>query len=224
GGEEHLTMREEDTLGVVEVRGGPMAAKLVTFGRDARQKILRGINVLADAVTVTLGPRGRNVVLEKSWGAPTVTKDGVTVAKEIELEDRFENMGAQMVKEVASKTSDVAGDGTTAATVLARPILTEGLKLVPAGPRPRTVERGPDQLHGGTQAGLGGSRPDDLEAGHRQGRVGAHRRAEGALEADQGAEGDRAGRHHLRQQRHHHRRDHRRGDEQGREGGRDHGR
>src|SRR5690242_21608229 len=107
-----------------------MAAKLVTFGQDARQKVLRGINVLADAVTVTLGPRGRNVVLEKSWGAPTVTKDGVTVAKEIELADKFENMGAQMVKEVASKTSDVAGDGTTTATVLARALFTEAARRV----------------------------------------------------------------------------------------------
>ena len=96
-----------------------MAAKIVRFAQEAREKILRGVNVLADAVTVTLGPKGRNVVLEKSFGAPTVTKDGVTVAKEIELEDKFENMGAQMVKEVASKTSDVAGDGTTTATVLA---------------------------------------------------------------------------------------------------------
>src|SRR5690348_13049693 len=122
-----------------------MAAKLVTFGQDARQKVLRGINVLADAVTVTLGPRGRNVVLEKSWGAPTVTKDGVTVAKEIELEDKFENMGAQMVKEVASKTSDVAGDGTTTATVLARAIFTEGLKMVVAGHDPMTLKRGVDK-------------------------------------------------------------------------------
>src|ERR1043166_1039951 len=105
-----------------------MAAKLVRFSQHAREKVLRGVNVLADAVTVTLGPRGRNVVLEKSWGTPTVTKDGVAVAKEIELEDRFENMGAQMVKEVASKTSDVAGDGTTTATVLARAIFTEGIK------------------------------------------------------------------------------------------------
>src|SRR5204863_3180692 len=122
-----------------------MTAKLVTFGQDARQKVLRGINVLADAVTVTLGPRGRNVVLEKSWGAPTVTKDGVTVAKEIELEDKFENMGAQMVKEVASKTSDVAGDGTTTATVLARAIFTEGLKMVAAGHDPMTLKRGIDK-------------------------------------------------------------------------------
>src|SRR5690242_12076249 len=113
-----------------------MAAKLITLGQDAREKVLRGINVLADAVTVTLGPRGRNVVLDKSWGAPTVTKDGVTVAKEIELEDRFENMGAQMVKEVASKTSDVAGDGTTTATVLAQAIYREGSKLVAAGANP----------------------------------------------------------------------------------------
>src|SRR6059036_1943771 len=122
-----------------------MAAKLVTFSQDAREKILRGINVLADAVTVTLGPRGRNVVLEKSWGAPTVTKDGVTVAKEIELPDKFENMGAQMVKEVASKTSDVAGDGTTTATVLARAIFAEGAKLVAAGHDPMSLKRGVDQ-------------------------------------------------------------------------------
>src|SRR5690349_22828458 len=122
-----------------------MAAKLVLFGHDAREKVLRGINVLADAVTVTLGPRGRNVILEKSWGAPTVTKDGVTVAKEIELEDRFENMGAQMVKEVASRTSDVAGDGTTTATVLARAIFTEGLKLVAAGHDPMSIKRGIDK-------------------------------------------------------------------------------
>src|SRR5205809_4601578 len=122
-----------------------MAAKLVKFGEDARAKVLRGVNVLADAVTVTLGPRGRNVVLEKSWGAPTVTKDGVTVAKEIELADKFENMGAQMVKEVASKTSDVAGDGTTTATVLARAIFTEGAKLVAAGHDPMSLKRGVDR-------------------------------------------------------------------------------
>jgi len=122
-----------------------MAAKLVKFGEDARAKVLRGVNVLADAVTVTLGPRGRNVVLEKSWGAPTVTKDGVTVAKEIELPDKFENMGAQMVKEVASKTSDVAGDGTTTATVLARAIFTEGAKLVAAGHDPMSLKRGVDR-------------------------------------------------------------------------------
>ncbi len=122
-----------------------MAAKLVKFSQDARDKILRGVNILADAVTVTLGPRGRNVVLEKSFGAPNVTKDGVTVAKEIELEDKFENMGAQMVKEVASKTSDVAGDGTTTATVLARAIFTEGLKMVVAGHDPMSLKRGIDK-------------------------------------------------------------------------------
>src|SRR3989449_1111730 len=122
-----------------------MAAKLVKFNRDAREKILRGVNILADAVTVTLGPRGRNVVLDKSFGAPTVTKDGVTVAKEVELEDKFENMGAQMVKEVASKTSDVAGDGTTTATVLARAIFTEGLKMVVAGHDPMSLRRGVDK-------------------------------------------------------------------------------
>jgi len=122
-----------------------MPAKMVRFSQEAREKILRGVNTLADAVTVTLGPKGRNVVLEKSYGAPTVTKDGVTVAKEIELEDKFENMGAQMVKEVASKTSDVAGDGTTTATVLARSIFTEGIKMVAAGHDPMSLKRGIDR-------------------------------------------------------------------------------
>jgi len=107
-------------------------AKEVKFGDPARQRLLAGVNILADAVKVTLGPKGRNVILDKSFGAPTVTKDGVSVAKEIELADRFENMGAQMVKEVASQTSDVAGDGTTTATVLAQSILNEGLKAVAA--------------------------------------------------------------------------------------------
>jgi len=122
-----------------------MAAKEVKFSEEARRKVLLGVNILADAVTITLGPKGRNVVLEKSWGAPTVTKDGVTVAKEIQLEDKFENMGAQMVKEVASKTSDVAGDGTTTATVLARAILGEGLKMVAAGHDPMSIKRGIDK-------------------------------------------------------------------------------
>ncbi len=122
-----------------------MAAKQVRFGQDARDRILRGVNILADAVTVTLGPKGRNVVLEKSFGAPNITKDGVTVAKEIELEDKFENMGAQMVKEVASKTSDVAGDGTTTATVLARAIFAEGIKMVAAGHDPMSLKRGIDR-------------------------------------------------------------------------------
>jgi len=122
-----------------------MSGKMVRFSQEAREKILKGVNVLADAVTVTLGPKGRNVVLEKSFGAPLVTKDGVTVAKEIELEDRLENMGAQMVKEVASKTSDVAGDGTTTATVLARSIFTEGIKMVAAGHDPMSLKRGIDR-------------------------------------------------------------------------------
>jgi len=122
-----------------------MPAKIVRFGQESRERILKGVNVLADAVTVTLGPKGRNVVLEKSFGAPLVTKDGVTVAKEIELEDRLENMGAQMVKEVASKTSDVAGDGTTTATVLARSIFTEGIKMVAAGHDPMSLKRGIDR-------------------------------------------------------------------------------
>ncbi|MBM4268110.1 MAG: chaperonin GroEL [Deltaproteobacteria bacterium] len=122
-----------------------MSAKIVKFGSDAREKVLNGVNVLADAVTVTLGPKGRNVVLEKSFGAPNITKDGVTVAKEVELEDKFENMGAQMVKEVASKTSDVAGDGTTTATVLARAIFTEGAKMVAAGHDPMSIKRGIDK-------------------------------------------------------------------------------
>jgi len=115
---------------------------MITFSEAARGRILRGVNVLADAVTATLGPKGRNVVIEKSWGSPTVTKDGVTVAKNVELEDKFENMGAQMVKEVATKTSDVAGDGTTTATVLARAIFTEGAKMVAAGHDPMSLKRG----------------------------------------------------------------------------------
>ncbi len=119
-----------------------MSAKDVRFGDDSRQRMVRGVNVLANAVKVTLGPKGRNVVLDKSFGAPTVTKDGVSVAKEIELEDKFENMGAQMVKEVASKTSDVAGDGTTTATVLAQCMLREGLKSVAAGMNPMDLKRG----------------------------------------------------------------------------------
>ena len=122
-----------------------MAAKDIIFDTKARDAILRGVNTLADAVKVTLGPKGRNVVIEKSFGSPTITKDGVTVAKEIELENRFENMGAQMVKEVASKTSDVAGDGTTTATVLAQAIFREGAKLVAAGHNPMEIKRGIDK-------------------------------------------------------------------------------
>ena len=122
-----------------------MAAKDVKFGNDARVKMLKGVNILADAVKVTLGPKGRNVVLDKSFGAPTITKDGVSVAREIELEDKFENMGAQMVKEVASKANDAAGDGTTTATVLAQAIVNEGLKAVAAGMNPMDLKRGIDK-------------------------------------------------------------------------------
>src|SRR5512134_3068467 len=120
-------------------------AKEIRFDANARAKLLAGVDALANAVKVTLGPKGRNVIIEKSWGSPTVTKDGVTVAKEIQFEDKFENMGAQMVKEVASKTSDVAGDGTTTATVLAQAIFREGSKLVAAGMNPMELKRGIDK-------------------------------------------------------------------------------
>src|SRR5664280_1232877 len=117
-------------------------AKQIVHGEESRQSILRGVNILADAVKVTLGPKGRNVVIEKKFGSPLITKDGVTVAKEIELKDALENMGAQMVREVASKTSDVAGDGTTTATVLAQAIFREGVKTVAAGANPMALKRG----------------------------------------------------------------------------------
>src|ERR1700757_1983278 len=121
-----------------------MAAKEVKFNVDARDRLLRGVDILANAVKVTLGPKGRNVVIDKSFGAPRITKDGVTVAKEIELEDKFENMGAQMVREVAQKTNDLAGDGTTTATVLAQAIVREGAKSVAAGMNPMDLKRGID--------------------------------------------------------------------------------
>src|SRR5919197_1793320 len=120
-------------------------AKQIVHGEDSRQAILRGVNQLADAVKITLGPKGRNVVIDKKFGSPTITKDGVTVAKEIELKEPLENMGAQMVREVASKTSDVAGDGTTTATVLARQIFKEGVKTVAAGHDPMSLKRGIDK-------------------------------------------------------------------------------
>ena len=122
-----------------------MAAKEVKFGDSARKKMLVGVNVLADAVKATLGPKGRNVVLDRSFGAPLITKDGVSVAKEIELKDKFENMGAQLVKDVASKANDAAGDGTTTATVLAQAIVNEGLKSVAAGMNPMDLKRGIDK-------------------------------------------------------------------------------
>src|SRR4051795_8455837 len=121
-----------------------MAAKDVKFSTDARDKMVRGVNILANAVKVTLGPKGRNVVIDKSFGSPRITKDGVTVAKEIELEDKFENMGAQMVRAVASKTNDIAGDGTTTATILAHAIVKEGMKAVAAGMNPMDLKRGID--------------------------------------------------------------------------------
>ncbi len=131
-----------------------MPAKQMVFSQSARNRIAYGLDVLANTVKVTLGPRGRNVILERSWGAPTVTKDGVTVAKEIELEDRLANMGAQMVKEVASKTSDVAGDGTTTATVLAQAIYREGIRLVAAGHNPTDIKRGIAAAVGAIVGGL----------------------------------------------------------------------
>ncbi|MCZ6860111.1 MAG: chaperonin GroEL, partial [Alphaproteobacteria bacterium] len=121
-----------------------MAAKEIKFSSEARARMLRGVDILANAVKVTLGPKGRNVLLDKSFGAPRISKDGVTVAKEIELEDKFENMGAQMVREVASKTSDLAGDGTTTATILAQAIVREGSKAVAAGMNPMDLKRGID--------------------------------------------------------------------------------
>ena len=156
-----------------------MAAKDVKFSRDARERILRGVDILADAVKVTLGPKGRNVVIDKSYGAPRITKDGVTVAKEIELKDKFENMGAQMVREVASKTNDIAGDGTTTATVLAQAIVREGMKSVAAGMNPMDLKRGIDLAV--TKV------VEDLKS---------------ALEAGRRIERDRPGRQHRRQWRH----------------------
>ena len=159
-GTEYIIMREDDVLGVLDaaaqaaqesqliqirITRKPSMAKQITYSDHSRQAILRGVNQLADAVKVTLGPRGRNVVLEKKFGGPTITKDGVTVAKEIELKDPLENMGAQMVREVASKTSDVAGDGTTTATILAQAIYREGVKAVTAGANPMAIKRGIDK-------------------------------------------------------------------------------
>src|SRR5579863_181226 len=131
-----------------------MAAKDVRFGGEARERMLRGVDILANAVKVTLGPKGRNVVLDKSFGAPRITKDGVTVAKDIELDDKFENMGAQMVREVAQKTNDLAGDGTTTAIVLAQSIVREGAKAVAAGMNPMDLKRGVDLAVGAVIADI----------------------------------------------------------------------
>ncbi len=162
-----------------------MAAKLIKFDQEGRNAILKGVNTLADAVKVTLGPKGRNVIIDKSFGSPLITKDGVTVAKEIELEDKFENMGAQLVKEVASKTSDVAGDGTTTATVLAQAIYRQGSKLVAAGHNPMEIKRGIDKA---VECLV-----EELQS---------------YLQADQGSQRDRPGWHHFSQQRQNHRRHH----------------
>ena len=181
--------------------GDNMAAKEIIFSRRApATSIASGLNILANAVKVTLGPRGRNVVIEKSWGSPTVTKDGVTVAKEIELEDKLENMGAQMVKEVASKTSDVAGDGTTTATVLAQAIYNEGAKLVAAGHNPMDIKRGIDAAVVKIVDERSRSSPSRPRARTRSPRS--------APSAPTATTGDR--------------RDDRRGDGEGRQGGRDH--
>ncbi len=152
-------------------------AKQLLFNEEARAALLRGVNIMAHAVKATLGPKGRNVVLDKKYGSPTITKDGVTVAKEVELKDPYENMGAQMLKEVASKTSDVAGDGTTTATVLAQAIFREGLKNVTAGANPMGLKRGIEQAVEKVVAEL--KQYDEI---------------------DQGQEGDRPGRDHRRQQ------------------------
>ena len=167
-------------------------AKQIVTGVNSRQAILRGVNILADAVKITLGPKGRNAVIEKKFGAPIITKDGVTVAKEIELQDPLENMGAQMVKEVASKTSDVAGDGTTTATVLAQAIFREGVKTLAAGANPMALKRGIEKA---VEVAVAGNQETP------QGREGRH---------------DRPGWNNQRQQRQADRHDHRRSDEESR--------
>ncbi len=174
-------------------------AKILSFDEEARRALERGMNQLADAVKVTLGPKGRNVVLEKKWGAPTITNDGVSIAKEIELEDPYEKIGAELVKEVAKKTDDVAGDGTTTATVLAQAMVREGLRNVAAGANPIALKRG-------------------IEKAVEQGR-----RGDPSLVARRrGPRADRSGRFDLREQRPRDRRDDRRGDGQGRQGRRHH--
>ena len=176
-----------------------MPAKDVRFGGDARQRMMRGVDMLAEAVKVTLGPKGRNVLIDKSYGSPRMTKDGISVAKEIELSDKFENMGVQLVREVASKTNDIAGDGTTTAIVLAQAIVREGAKAVSAGMNPMDVKRGVDKAV-----------------------VGAGRGTEEALQEDHDPGGNRSGRHDLGQWRARDWQDDRRGDAEGRQRGRHH--
>jgi len=185
-----------------------MASKEILFDAKAREKLSRGVDKLANAVKVTLGPKGRNVVIEKSFGAPVITKDGVSVAKEIELEDKFENMGAQMVREVASKTNDIAGDGTTTATVLAQAIYREGVKLVAAGRNPMAIKRGVDKAVEAVAKAIRRNRAG-FDEGNRP--IGSFLFV-----------GNRSGRHHFRQLRRHHRQHHRRSDGQGRQGRRHH--
>ena len=185
-------------------------AKQIVHGEDSRQAILRGVNLLADAVKVTLGPKGRNVVIEKKFGSPTITKDGVTVAKEIELKDALENMGAQMVREVASKTSDVAGDGTTTATVLAQAIYREGVKTVAAGANPMAMKRGIEKA------------VTRICGNSTRKRRARKRRTRQVLQACHRRD-DRPSRHHLRQQRRDHWADYCRSHEEGRQGWRHHG-
>ena len=177
-------------------------AKQIVHGEESRQAILRGVNLLADAVKVTLGPKGRNVVIEKKFGSPTITKDGVTVAKEIELRDGLENMGAQMVREVASKTSDVAGDGTTTATVLAQAIFREGVKTVAAGANPMALKRGIEKAVTIICGKL------DKEGNRVNGEL-------DKLSQARHRRNDCPGRHHFGQQRRDHRQDHCRGHEEG---------
>ena len=185
-------------------------AKQIVHGEESRQAILRGVNILADAVKVTLGPKGRNVVIEKKFGSPTITKDGVTVAKEIELKDGLENIGAQMVREVASKTSDVAGDGTTTATVLAQAIYREGVKTVAAGANPMAMKRGIEKAMSVVCGAI------DSKTGERgKGELDKlSKPVTGDMIAQVGT--------HLRQQRRDHRQHHCRGDEEGRQGRRHH--
>jgi chaperonin GroEL len=177
-----------------------MAAKDVKFSTDARDRMLRGVDILANAVKVTLGPKGRNVVIDKSFGAPRITKDGVTVAKEIELEDKFENMGAQMVREVASKTNDLAGDGTTTATVLAQAIVREGAKNVAAGMNPMDLKRGidwPSPSSSTSRSAPRRSRPTTKSPRSARSRPTA--RSRNRRDDRQGdAEGRQRGRHHGR--------------------------
>ncbi len=180
--------------------------KILKFDEDARRALEAGVNKLADAVKVTLGPKGRNVVLEKKFGAPTITNDGVSIAREVELDDPFENMGAQLVKEVATKTNDIAGDGTTTATVLAQALVHEGLRNVAAGASPMALKRGIDkavaaavEAHQGAGQGdrrQGGDRPGRVDLGRRPGHRRGHRRRH--RQGRQGRRGHRRGVEHLR--------------------------